>query len=162
MVADCKRIFKETHTCAIVPTYNNAGTILDVLTRLQPYIEDIVVVNDGSTDDTARLLKGVEDTVMVVGYEKNRGKGYALKTGFRYAQEKGFENAITIDADGQHFPEELPVFAEALQKHPNALIVGNRKLQQENMPGKNTFANHFSNFWFCLQTWQFLPDTQSG
>lgn len=162
MVADCKQYFKEMHTCAIVPTYNNAGTILMVLTRLQPYIEDIFVVNDGSTDETPRLLKEVDMEVNVIDYAKNKGKGYALKTGFRVARERGFDYAITIDADGQHFPEELPAFAEALKKHPNTLIVGNRKLQQENMPGKNTFANHFSNFWFCLQTWQFLPDTQSG
>ena len=100
--------------------------------------------------------------VTVVDYGANRGKGYALKAGFRKAQELGFDYAITIDADGQHFASDIPCFAEALLRHPGSLIVGSRNLSEENMPSANTFANKFSNFWFRLQTGIKLPDTQTG
>ncbi len=159
---DSKAYFKMSRTCVIVPTYNNQGTLVQVLDRLQPFIEDILVVNDGSTDDTETLLKQYKHPIELISYPKNRGKGHALRLAFKAALSKGFENAITIDSDGQHYPEDLPLFAAAMQQHPGALIVGNRKLVQENMAGKSTFANYFSNFWFMVQTWQYLPDTQTG
>lgn len=159
---DCKQYFKTTGTCVIVPTYNNAGTVIDVLDRLQPYIGDIIVVNDGSTDNTLQLLESYAQPITIVTYPKNGGKGMALQKGIEKALEMKFKNAVTIDSDGQHYPEDLPRFAEAMQQNPDSLIVGNRKLSQDNMPGKNTFANYFSNFWFMVQTWQYLPDTQSG
>lgn len=162
MEQDCKQFFKEKGACVIVPTYNNAGTVIDVLDRLQPFVENIIVVNDGSTDNTQQLLEAYDKPITVVSYLKNGGKGCALKRGFEKAVKMGFVNAITIDSDGQHYPEDLPRFAETMKQHPGALIVGNRKLMQENMPGKNTFANYFSNFWFMVQTWQYLPDTQTG
>ncbi len=162
MEQDCKQFFKKTRTCVIVPTYNNAGTVIDVLDRLQPYIGDIIVVNDGSTDNTQQLLDAYSNPITIVSYPQNGGKGCALKKGFEKALKMGFVYGITIDSDGQHYPEDLPEFAEAMRLHPGALVVGNRKLTQENMPGKNSFANYFSNFWFMLQTWQYLPDTQTG
>lgn len=162
MIEDCKSYFKCKRVCAVIPTYNNAGTLLDVYHRLQPYIEDILIVNDGSTDDTLQKLKESGEAISVINYKKNQGKGYALKFGFETALRAGFDYVISIDSDGQHYPEDLPRFAEAMEQNPDALIVGNRKLVQENMPGKNTFANYFSNFWFMVQTWQYLPDTQTG
>lgn len=162
MIEDCKSYFKCKRVCAVIPTYNNAGTLLDVYHRLQPYIEDILIVNDGSTDDTLQKLKDSGEAISVINYKKNQGKGYALKFGFETALRAGFDYVISIDSDGQHYPEDLPRFAEAMEQNPDALIVGNRKLVQENMPGKNTFANYFSNFWFMVQTWQYLPDTQTG
>ena len=98
----------------------------------------------------------------MIDYGQNRGKGYALKQGFKKAKQMGFDYALTIDSDGQHFPEDIPLFVEALEQHPGALIVGSRNLNQENMPGGNTFANKFSNFWFKIQTGIDLPDTQTG
>ncbi|MBQ0057266.1 MAG: glycosyltransferase [Bacteroidales bacterium] len=158
----CRQFFSDTRTCVIVPTYNNCGTVISVLERLQPYVEDIIVVNDGSTDGTLALLEAYAQPITIVSYPDNQGKGNALREGFRKAVEMGFDNAITIDSDGQHYPEDLPLFAEAMRQNPGALIVGNRKLHQANMPGGNTFANYFSNFWFMVQTWQYLPDTQTG
>lgn len=153
--------------CVIVPTFNNAGTIEDVLERLQKQSVPILVVNDGSTDKTTEILKAWElqpSSCMrhVISYEHNQGKGYALRLGFYKALELGYDYAITIDSDGQHYPEDLPLFVNAIQLHPGALIVGNRNLVQDNMPKGNTFANRFSNFWFAVQTWQLLPDTQTG
>lgn len=153
---------RDLKICVVMPTYNNAGTILDVVQRAMPFCDDIIVVNDGCTDETPRILDGLRDQITVVEYGRNRGKGYALRRGFERAKMKGFDHVITIDSDGQHFPEDIPLFVEALQQHPNALIVGSRNLKQENMPSKNTFANKFSNFWFRIQTGVNLPDTQTG
>ena len=149
-------------TCVLIPTYNNAGTLRDVVERVLVRCADVIVVNDGSTDNTAEVLAALGDRVTVVGYGRNRGKGHALKKGFQKARELGFDHAITIDSDGQHFPEDIPLFIDALEQHPDALIVGSRNLNQENMPGGNTFANKFSNFWFKVQTGITLPDTQTG
>ena len=105
----------------------------------------------------------LKDTgAFVITHDKNRGKGQALKTGILYARDKGFSHAVTIDADGQHFPEDIPVLIEVSEQAPAAIVVGCRNLTSENMPRKNTFANRFSNFWFKVQTARKLEDTQSG
>ena len=148
--------------CVVMPTYNNGGTIHDVVERTMPFCDDIIVVNDGCTDGTPQILNEFKDQIKVVEYGRNRGKGYALRRGFERAKKQGFDYAITIDSDGQHFPEDIPLFVETLQQNPGTLVVGSRNLKQKNMPGKNTFANKFSNFWFRLQTGINLPDTQTG
>ena len=148
--------------CIIIPTYNNAGTICDVVGRAAAQGCPVVVVNDGSTDDTAARLAASPAPFTLLTHARNRGKGVALRTGLSYAREKGFRYAITLDGDGQHYPEDIPVLVEALTQHPGALIVGSRNLSAENMPGGNTFANRFSNFWFRVQTARTLPDTQTG
>ncbi|MDR1112980.1 MAG: glycosyltransferase family 2 protein, partial [Bacteroidales bacterium] len=147
--------------CLIIPTYNNAATLLQVIDSAKPYAKCIIVVNDGSTDQTQALLQKVSG-IEVVEYERNRGKGYALHCGFKRALQAGFRYAITIDADGQHYPSDIPHFIEAIAGAPDSLLIGSRLLQQENMPAKNSFANRFSNFWYRLQTLHVLPDTQSG
>jgi glycosyltransferase involved in cell wall biosynthesis len=153
---------QQQKVCVVMPTYNNGGTLRDVVERVLAYCNDVIVVNDGCTDNSAEILASFGERITVVDYGHNRGKGYALKQGFNKAKTMGFDNALTIDSDGQHFPEDIPLFVEALEQHPGALIVGSRNLNQENMPGGNTFANKFSNFWFKIQTGINLPDTQTG
>ena len=148
--------------CVIIPTYNNATTIRRVIEDVEKYCSSIIVVNDGSTDDTAAILQLIPSPIEVVSYPDNRGKGYALVTGFKKAKALGYTHAITIDADGQHFADDIPCFIEGLKHNPEGFIVGCRNLTEENMPRQNTFANRFSNFWFRLQTGINLPDTQSG
>ncbi len=148
--------------CAVIPTYNNAGTILSVLERTYRQIPDLIVVNDGSTDETAARLAQAPMPVTTIGYARNRGKGYALRVGFRQARAQGFTHALTIDADGQHFPEDIPLLRTAAEQKPSALIVGSRPMLHPHMPQGNRWANRFSNFWFWLQTGQTLPDTQTG
>ena len=148
--------------CIIIPTYNNAGTIRQVVDDACRICADVIVVNDGSTDDTSEILSTLPGTTTVVSYAKNKGKGHALVEGFRKAKELGFTHAVTMDADGQHFADDIPLLVEAMKKDPDAIIVGSRNLTEENMPRQNTFANRFSNFWFRLQTGIDLPDTQSG
>lgn len=152
----------QQHICALVPTFNNAGTIVDVVRRVHCYLSDIIVVVDGSTDATLDLLAALDFPVTVVSHPRNRGKGAALVSGFRKALALGYDYALTIDADGQHYPEDIPQLLRAHDVHPNALIVGSRPFNDANMSGKSKFANRFSNFWFAVQTTTALPDTQTG
>ena len=152
--------------CLIIPTYNNASTLVDVVERSLAVCADEIVVNDGSTDQTADLLVAL-DKVTVVSYTPNRGKGHALCEGFRKAKTMGFDYAITLDADGQHFPEDIQNLLSTLngeidKGNEKVLVVGSRNLNAPGMPSGNTFANKFSNFWFTVQTAQRLPDTQTG
>jgi len=157
-----KQTLRERGICVVIPTYNNAGTIADVVRRTLDWCSDVIVVADGCTDATPDILRGIEG-IIVVAYAKNAGKGTALKRGFRKALEMGFAYAITLDADGQHFPEDIPVMLQANQEHPGALIVGQRKnLEKAERSKGSKFANAFSNFWFTVQTGHRLKDTQTG
>ncbi len=148
--------------CIIIPTYNNEKTILSVVNSVFPYSPNIIVVNDGSTDATSQLLQSIANSIILISYKKNRGKGFALKQAFKEAQKRHFTSAITLDADGQHKATDLPQFEAEIAKNNKTLIIGSRKFDLPNMPSKNSFANKFSNFWFRLQTGSNLPDTQSG
>lgn len=117
---------------------------------------------DGCTDETLTLLATLDFPITIVTHERNKGKGRALVSGFHKAIQMGFDYALTLDADGQHYPEDIPLLIRALDVNPGALIVGSRQFTDENMPGKSKFANRFSNFWFRLQTTINLPDTQTG
>ena len=148
--------------CIIIPTYNNAKTVVYVINQVMNYCEKVIVVNDGSNDNTGELLKQCQELTSVVTLPKNKGKGKALVMGFREAMRLGFTHAITIDADGQHFADDIDKFKKFLINGFNGIVVGARNLKENNMPGKSTFANKFSNFWFRLQTGINLPDTQTG
>lgn len=144
-------------TLILIPTYNNAGTLGDVVRRSQATGLPVMVVDDGSTDNTAALLKEMPE-VTVLRHMENRGKGMALKSGFIQAKELGYRYVITLDADGQHFPEDVHKLLQ--HKDPCTLVVGSRP--QRGNSGGSSFANNFSNFWFRLYTWKNLPDTQTG
>lgn len=145
----------------IIPTYNNEKTLAAVIEDVLSYVEDVIVVNDGSTDSTPAQLKNYPN-LHIITHPVNKGKGTALKNGLAHAKAAGHRYAITIDSDGQHFASDIPAFIEEIEKEPDALLVGARNLTSDNMPGKNTFANKFSNFWFKLETRIKLQDTQSG
>jgi len=151
----------KNHIAVLIPTYNNAATLGQVLQDVLSRTQHVIVVNDGSTDHTAQVLDQYP-VVQRVEYVPNRGKGIALRRGFAYALQQGYTHVITMDADGQHFAADLQVFLNKLEEGGDAIIIGARNLQQENMPGRNTFANRFSNFWFYVETGLKAPDTQSG
>ena len=145
----------------MIPTYNNGGTIADVVRKTLEACSDVIVVNDGSTDNTRQALEAIEGITLVT-YDQNRGKGYALKQGFKKALELGFAYAITLDGDGQHYPENISLFLQANIDHPGALIIGSRNLDNVDRSKGSSFANKFSNFWFYIQTGKKLDDTQTG
>lgn len=149
-------------TIVIVPTYNNERTLERVLNGVLEYTDSVLVVNDGSTDSTSEILKNYPQLIQI-HLPENKGKGNALAVGFRKAKELGYKNAITIDSDGQHYPDDIPNFIEALksEKEP-VLLIGNRNMNQGGIPKKSSFGNRFSNFWFWFETGIKLEDTQSG
>jgi glycosyltransferase involved in cell wall biosynthesis len=151
----------DVKTCVIIPTYNNAATLAALIKDVAGFIDDIIVVNDGSTDNTVDVVTNFP-SVHFISYSKNVGKGWALQKAFAYAIEKGFTHAISIDSDGQHFAKDLPAFINKAKENPNAIIIGARNMEQASVPGGSSFGNKFSNFWFKVETGISCPDTQSG
>ena len=159
--AELKERLRARSICVVLPTYNNEKTISEVVKEALCFCDDVIVVNDGSTDSTAEILHGIA-SITVVSYPQNKGKGYALKSGFKKALELGFAYAITMDTDGQHYPQDIALFLEANQKYPGALVVGSRQMEGVDRPAGSNFANKFSNFWFYVQTGKKMEDTQTG
>lgn len=149
-------------TCVIIPTYNNDGTLLDVIKNVSKYNKNIIIVNDGSTDSTSTILNNLTDRYKIIHFNKNKGKGKAIRQGLKEAVTMGFDYAITIDSDGQHFPEDIPSFTKDICEKGKGIIVGLRNMNQINVPTKSNFGNKFSNFWFTVNTGIKLQDTQSG
>lgn len=156
-----KEKFKQLKCCVLIPTYNNEKTIESVIQSTLKYCDDIIVVNDGCTDNTKLILENYP-TLHIVTHLHNQGKGMGLRNGFKKAVELGFDYAITIDSDGQHYPKDFILFLEKIEKEPGSLIIGARNMTVENVPNKSTFGNKFSNFWFWAETGISMPDTQSG
>lgn len=149
--------------CVIIPTFNNPKTLKRVIEGVLNYTENIIVVNDGSTDTTSKILEDYSQLEQI-HFEENKGKGKALRVAFKHAESLGYVYAITIDSDGQHFPEDIPVFIEALEasEDKNLLLIGARNMSQKSVPKKSSFGNKFSNFWYWAETGIKLQDTQSG
>lgn len=148
--------------CVIIPTYNNAKTLKRVIEGVLNYTNHVFIINDGSTDATLQILQNYQQ-LHVIHLAENKGKGNALQTGFKVAIKHGFDYALTIDSDGQHYPDDIPVFLEELNKTSEPLLlIGSRNMTHESVPKKSSFGNRFSNFWFWFETGIKLSDTQSG
>ena len=154
---------KSLKICVIIPTYNNERTLKRVIDGVLEITDDLIVINDGATDSTSRILKKYTDITQIY-LPKNKGKGNALRVGFKKAEELGYEFSITIDSDGQHYPEDIAVFVNQLEfeTNKNILLIGSRNMNQEAVPGGSSFGNKFSNFWYKVETSIQLKDTQSG
>lgn len=157
--------FDNLQCCVIIPTFNNASTLARVLDEVRELTRNLIVVNDGSTDATAEILQNYPD-LHLISFPENKGKGDALKKGFLEAEQLGFSYAITMDSDGQHFPDDLPVFLNALNERkpsdPDLLVIGSRKMDAPDVPEKSSFGNRCSTFWFKVETGIDLQDTQCG
>lgn len=153
---------KELKICVVIPTYNNDKTLSTVIDGVSQYVDDIMIVNDGSTDRTNDVIAGYNGKITVISYTKNRGKGYAIREAMTMASLMDYRYMITIDADGQHFPSDIIAIIDKIKEMPDSLIIGSRIFTSENIPNGNIFANRFSNFWFRVQTGYNLQDTQTG
>lgn len=161
-IQEVQNAISEEKICVLIPTYNNEKTLKRVINGVLDYTQNIIVVNDGSTDLTQLILSDYPQ-ISIINLPENKGKGNAVKIGFRKAIELGFDFAITIDSDGQHYPDDIPVFVETLlAENEDVLLIGNRNMSQDGIPRKSSFGNNFSNFWFWFETGIKLQDTQSG
>ena len=158
-----KHKIKSLKICVIIPTYNNERTLKRVIDGVLEITGNLIIVNDGATDTTPEILKNYTD-IPQISLPKNKGKGNALRVGFKKAEELGYDFAITIDSDGQHYPEDISVFINKLEfeTNKNLLLIGARNMDQDSVPGGSSFGNKFSNFWYKVETGIKLTDTQSG
>jgi len=144
----------------VIPVYNHGDTLRGVVTRALKVNDQVMVVDDGSTDGGIDTLSGLN--VHIIRHPQNLGKGAAILAAAKAARRLGMTHMITIDADGQHDPSDTRHFIPVLHSNPLAIIIGKRNFCTTNVPQSAGFGRHFSNFWFRLQTGQVLGDTQSG
>ena len=144
----------------VIPVYNHAGTLREVVNQSLAVCGDVLVIDDGSTDGSAEVLKGLP--VRFIRYEKNRGKGTAILAAAAEARRLGMSHIITIDADGQHDPADVSRFIPVIRENPLAIVIGKRTFNNETVPFSSRFGRGFSNFWLRVETGYSLKDTQSG
>jgi len=159
--AEVRHKITDLRCCVIIPTYNNGKTLAKIIEDVLSLTDDIIVVNDGSTDGTAEVLKDIPG-ICTLTMPVNRGKGRALQQGFAYAAGKGYQYAITIDSDGQHFAADISRFIEVIETEPGSLIVGARNMDSPEVPASSRFGHKFSIFWFRIETGQKIADVQTG
>jgi len=146
--------------CALIPAYNAESSIGEVIERTKKQIPRVIVVNDGSTDRTEAVARSRE--AEVVSLPSNRGKGYALREGFRVALSNGCRAVITLDADGQHDPADIPHFLTAHQKDSRAILIGSRMAQVDRFPRQRYYSNRTAAYFISKALGQYLEDTQCG
>ena len=147
-------------TFLIIPAFNEAKTIQKVVEGALQTVSNIIVIDDGSTDETVTILK--KFPVEIIQQPQNRGKSFCLWTGFELALSLGATEIVTMDADGQHDPDDLSPMILASHKEPHALIIGNRLWNRSAFPLNRYCSNQFGNFWIGWTSGQALADSQSG
>lgn len=151
-------------TCAVIPTFNNPMTIAGVVADVRRHLDDVLIVDDGSHDEARRALDELagQGAARVIRRERNGGKGAAVKTGLRAAQELGFSHALQIDADGQHDTADIPKFLAHAAERPQAAVLGH-PVYDETMPRGRRAAHGLTNFMVFLQTGgRVIVDPQCG
>ena len=146
--------------CALIPAYNLSQTISEVVRQTREHLREILVVDDGSQDDTARLAK--ESGAKVLRIDKNQGKGWALRSGFKHLLEKPWEGIVTLDGDLQHDPGEIPNLIEEHDKSRSQIVIGSRMAETEKMPWVRYWTNRIGVYCISWAVGQPLTDTQSG
>jgi glycosyltransferase involved in cell wall biosynthesis len=145
---------------AIIPTYAEERFIESVIQEVRQYLEQVIVVDDGSPDRTAELAEKAGATVM--RHSDNRGKGAAIQTGLQHPVALAAEYLLLMDGDGQHDPRDIPKLIEAIANSQNALVVGNRMNDLSKMPWARRLTNRFMSWQISALCGQQLPDSQCG
>ncbi len=133
--------YRMSKICAIIPAYNEEKKIGPILREIKALNIDIIVIDDGSTDNTAGIAEG--ENAYLIRHTSNEGKGKALRDGFRFALEKGYSLIITLDADGQHDTKEIPSFINKIRNGKADIVVGNRLHSPVDMPSARLFINKY-------------------
>lgn len=147
-------------TFVIIPTYNEAKTIVTLIEEIQKQKLEVVVVDDGSYDNTAELARNKGSIVLV--NQKNQGKGASLIKGFQYALSMGCDAVIVMDGDGQHEPSDIPFFIRLAKYSSSGIFIGNRMSKTKNMPFVRFLTNKFMSWFISIMAKQYIPDTQCG
>lgn len=150
----------EERYVVVIPALNAAATVARVVEDSRAHLEPVLVIDDGSTDATGEAARAAGATV--IRHDVNRGKGAALKTGFAWALANGFDGVVTLDADGQHLPSEIPAFLEERRRSGAELIVGGRAHLFGGMLPRRRNANRFSAWSISKCAGVTIPDSQSG
>jgi len=144
----------------VIPAFNEERTIRDIANRASAYCDLLIVVDDGSTDKTSEVLEGLD--LVVLKNSENLGKAASMWKGFQFALSEGCGSIVTLDADGQHRPEDIPKFIELSKARPDTIVIGSRLHERQNIPKKRYYANRFANFWISWAAGYPIPDSQSG
>jgi len=144
----------------VIPAFNEATTIADVAECALRYTQTVYVVDDGSEDDTAAQLLGLP--VTLIRNDTNLGKAASLARGFAAALEQSMDAVITLDADGQHRPEDIPRLVEAAAENPGDIVIAARLEGRERMPRSRRFGNWQADFWIAWAAGYPIRDTQCG
>jgi glycosyltransferase involved in cell wall biosynthesis len=147
-------------TAVVIPVYNEAATIRGLVERVLKHTAMVIVVDDGSTDGSRQRLTGL--SVTLLQNVQNRGKGYSLQRGLQHAFSLGARQAITLDGDGQHDPDEIPRILQAAMSHPHSIIIAARLKQRQNAPKVRLLANKIADFWISRAAGYAIVDSQSG
>lgn len=148
----------QNQVCIVIPVYNNPKTIQSVVENSLALDLKVIVLDDGSDTAVSSLLNP-HPHLTIIRHEINHGKGQAILTAANEAKKQNFESIITIDGDGQHYPEEIKYLLPLLNN--GTIVIGNRKFK-EDVPNASKFGRIFSNFWILVETGKWLKDTQSG
>ena len=147
-------------TFVIIPAYNEAATIRALAEAALKIVPNVVVVDDGSTDNTVDQLQGLP--VSVLRNERNAGKAASLWKGFEHAIANGAQFVVTLDGDGQHNPEDMPRLLNVAERSPQSIVIGARLHDKKNFPARRYYANQFARFWISWAAGYPIADTQSG
>ena len=146
--------------CVVIPAYMEEGRIGRVLNEVRKFCPDVVVIDDGSSDDTSG--EAAKAGAVVIRHDVNQGKGVSLNDGFRHAVTSGFQYVITMDADGQHDPADLSAFLDASAVPGVDVLIGNRMADSGRMPWVRRLTNRFMSRLLSRKMGQRVPDTQCG
>jgi len=146
--------------CAVIPAFNAESSIGGIIDRTKEQISRVIVVNDGSTDRTEEVARGRRAEILFL--PANRGKGYALRQGFQLALSNGCRAVVTLDADGQHDPADIPNFLTAYRTDSRAILIGTRMAQADRFPRQRYYSNRTAAYFISKALGQYLEDTQCG
>jgi glycosyltransferase involved in cell wall biosynthesis len=154
------RLMAAARIAVLIPAYNCAATIDAVVRGARAQVADVLVVDDGSRDDTA--VRAREAGAEVLRFDANRGKGAALRAGLAALAARGATHALAMDGDGQHLAREVPRLIDAASADPTALVIGERRIGTQEVKPVKLFGNRFANRWVEIASGVAVPDSQSG
>jgi len=144
----------------VIPAYNEEKTILEIARQSLQHSSHLIIVDDGSTDNTAKLLQGLPITIL--RHSKNMGKAASLWRGLQHAKQLGMTAVVTLDGDGQHSPDDIPRLIAQAELRPHSIIIGARKRQWTLQTWHRILANRLADFWVSWAAGHPIADSQSG